>query len=189
MNARKLSGAVLLLSLICFFLPFFTFSCQGHRVLTLSGVQLATGTTIQQPQMLGPPKPQKINPEPLAILAVVSVIVGLGLSFLKGKKGAVGSGALAGLGAIFLLTLKSKIEGDVLKQAAGMIQVNSGMGFYLVLCLLLGAIGTNAYAFFARSGPRLPSFQSGAAHKFCTQCGARSNAADLFCKECGTKFA
>jgi len=187
--ARKLSPAAFVLALISFFLPCITFSCQGQKVASLSGVQLATGTTIEQPQMFGPPKSQKVNAEPLAALALLSVLAGAGLSFLKGKKGTVSSAALAGVGIILLGALKSKVDGDVLRQGGGAIQVNYQVGFYLVIVFLLAAIGAGVYALLAGKGIRLPALQGSANSKFCTQCGARNASGGLFCKECGAKFA
>lgn len=52
-NAKMLSPVVFLLALVCFFLPFATFSCQGQRVLSVSGIQLVTGSSIQQHRCLG----------------------------------------------------------------------------------------------------------------------------------------
>jgi len=187
--ARKLSPAAFVLALISFFLPCITFSCQGQKVASLSGVQLATGTTIEQPQMFGPPKSQKVNAEPLAALALLSVLAGAGLSFLKGKKGTVSSAALAGVGIILLGALKSKVDGDVLRQGGGAIQVNYQVGFYLVIVFLLAAIGAGVYALLAGKGIRLPALQGSGNSKFCAQCGARNASGDLFCKECGEKFA
>jgi hypothetical protein len=66
-NAKRLSPAIFVLVLICFFLPFMTFSCQGERVLSLSGIQLVTGTSVPQAQMFGPPKSERMNAEPLAV--------------------------------------------------------------------------------------------------------------------------
>jgi hypothetical protein len=154
--ARKASPAALILTLICFFLPFVTFSCDGTR-MTFSGIQLVTGVTIQQPQMLGPPANQKIDPEPLAILAFLAAIGGLGLSFLKGKRSPVASAVLSAIGVIFLLALKSKIDGDTLRQGRGMVEVHYEAGFYLSLVLLLAAIGANAFALAAGRGIRLPA--------------------------------
>ena len=138
--------------------------------------------------MFGPPQRQKISSEPLAAIAFLSVVAALCLGFLNGKPGQASAGGLAGLGAILLLSLKSKIEADVLKQAPGMIQVNAGAGFYLVFCLLLGAIAANAYGYFGGSAARLPSFARDSDHKFCPQCGARNASTVLFCQDCGTKF-
>jgi hypothetical protein len=186
--ARKLSPAAFVLTLVCFFLPFVTFSCQGQKIASFSGIQLATGTTIEQPQMFGPPKSQKVDAEPLAILALLSVLAGAGLSFLKRKKGAVNSAALAGLGIILLGALKSKVDGDALRQGAGAIQINYEAGFYLAIVFLLAAIGASVYALLAGKGIRLPVLQGGGGTRFCTQCGARNASGDLFCKECGAKF-
>lgn len=187
--ARKLSPAAFVLTLVCFFLPFVTFSCQGQKIASFSGIQLATGTTIEQPQMFGPPKTQKVDAEPLAVLALLSVLAGAGLSFLKGKKGAVSSAALAGLGIILLGALKSKVDGDALRQGGGAIQVSYEAGFYLVILFLLAAIGAGVYALLAGKGIHLPALQGSGNSKFCAQCGARNTSGDLFCKECGAKFA
>jgi hypothetical protein len=150
--ARKLSPAAFVLAIVCFFLPFVTFSCQGQKVASFSGIQLATGTTIKQPQMFGPPKSQKIDAEPLAVMALLSVLVGVGLSFLRGKKGAVGSITLAVLGVILLVALKSKLDGEALNQGGGMIQVNYEAGYYLSLIFLLAAAGAGIYALMEGKG-------------------------------------
>ncbi len=186
--ARKLSPAVLVLALICFFLPFASFSCQGHEVASFTGIQLATGTTIKHPEVFGPPMSQKVDPEPLAVLALLSVLAGAGLCFLKGKKGAVSSGALAVLGIIFMAALRSKLNGEALQQTEGAIQVNYGAGYYLSLVFLLAAVGTSVYALMAGRGVRLPALQTDGDSKFCTQCGTQNSSGNLFCKKCGAKF-
>jgi zinc-ribbon domain len=187
--ARKLSPAAFVLALICFFLPFVTFSCQGQKVASFSGVQLATGTTVKQPQIFGAPKSEKFDPEPLAVFALLSVLAGLGLSFLKGKKGAVGSAALAVLGMILLAALKSKLDGEALRQGGGVIQVGYETGYYLTLVFLLVAAGTTIYALVGNKGSPLPAVQSGGDGKFCGQCGAQNSAGNLFCQKCGAKFS
>jgi hypothetical protein len=185
---RKLSPAALVLALICFFLPFVTFSCQGQKVASFSGLQLATGTTIQQPQMFGPPKSQKVGAEPLAVLALLSVLAGVGASFLRGKKGAGSSAGLALLAVILLAALKSKLDGDALRQGAGAVQVNYEAGYYLTLILLLAAIGASVYALVAAKGMSLPTLQQSGNSKFCLKCGAGGASDDVFCKKCGAKF-
>jgi hypothetical protein len=186
--AKKLSPAVFVLILICFILPFVAFSCGGQKVLSLSGVQLATGASIQQPQAFGPPITRKIDPEPLAVLALLAVVVGLAFSFVRGKKGSIGASVAGGLGVLFLAALKSKLDGDTLQQGGGMVQVRYGTGFSLALILLLAAIGVNVDSLAGGRGIRLPALLDAGGDKFCTQCGARNAAGDLFCKECGAKF-
>jgi len=186
--ASKLSPTVLVLALICFFLPFATFSCQGNKVAAFSGIQLATGTTVKQPEAFGLVKKQKVDPEPFAILALLSVLAGAGLCFLKGKKGVVSSGVMALLAIIFLLALRSKLDGQALQQTDGAIQVSYGAGYYLSLVFLLTAAGTSVYSFLAGKGVRLPAPQADGDSQFCTQCGARNSSGNLFCRKCGAKF-
>jgi len=188
-NAQRLSPVVFVLVLICFFLPFVTFSCQGRKVLSLSGIQLVTGTSVPQPQMFGPPRSEKMNAEPLAVLAFLCGVLGLGLSFLKGRTGAIAPAATGGLAAILLLALKSKIEGDALSKGSGVIQVNYEVGFYIVLILSLAAVALNISVLLQGKGLPLPALKAGGDSKFCTQCGSRNLSTDVFCKQCGTKLA
>ena len=186
---RILSPAAFVLALICFFLPFVTFSCQGQPVASLSGIQLATGTRIQQPQVFGPPKEHQVDVEPLATVALLTVLAGAVLSFLRGRKWGVGSLALAALGVILLAALKSKVDGDALRQGGGVIQVSYGAGYYLCLAFLLAAVGTSIYSLMAGKGNRTVSPISDGDTKFCTQCGTQNAVSNLFCKQCGSKFA
>lgn len=185
---RKLSPAAFVLAFVCFFLPFVTFSCQGQTVATLSGFQLATGTKIQQPQVFGSPKEHKVEAEPLATLALLTVIAGVVLGFLRERKWSVGSAALAVLGVILLAALKSKLDGDALRKGGEIIQVSYETGYYLCLTFLLAAAGTSIYSLIPGKGVRIASPLNGGDAKFCTQCGTQNAASNLFCKKCGSKF-
>jgi len=181
---KGLSPAVYVLALICFFLPFVTFSCQGQKIVTLSGIQLVTGTTINQPQPFGPPKSQKVDAEPLAVLAFLSGIAGLALSFLRGRKSAIAPATAGVVAAILLLALKSKLDGDALRQGGGVIQVDYAAGFWAVLILFLAAVAVNV--FFLVQGKGLPPpTPKASGDKFCAQCGSRNLSTDVFCRECG----
>jgi len=188
-HAKKLSPAIYVIALICFFLPFLTFSCQGQKVLSLSGLQLVTGTSIQQPQMFGPPQSQKVDPEPLAILAFLCGVLGLAMSFLKGRASAIAPAATGGIAAILLLVMKSRIEGDVLNKGGGVVQVNYDVGFYIVVFLFLAAVGLNISVLMQGKSLPLPALKAGGGSRFCTQCGSRNPNTNAFCKECGAKFA
>jgi len=187
-NIRKLSPAIFVLALICFFLPFVTFSCQGQKIVSLSGIQMVAGTSVQQPQMFGPPKSEKLNAEPLAVLALLCGALGLGLSFLKGRGGAIASAAAGGLAAILLLALKSKIQGDAVAKGGGILQVNYEVGFYAVVVLFLAAVALNIYVLMQGKSLPLPALGTSGGSKFCTQCGSRNLSTDAFCKECGAKI-
>ncbi|HUY12773.1 MAG TPA: hypothetical protein VMX16_03965 [Terriglobia bacterium] len=191
-NLSKLSPVTYGLAVICFFLPFVTFSCQGQRVASISGIELATGSSVQQPQMFGPAQTRREPPNSWAVLALLCAVAGTAFGFILKKRGGVALSALAGVGGLLsLVALKSQIDNEVLTQSGGMIQVNYGLGFYLVLILFLTALGLNGYwVARARGSPASPVNGAGKpGDRFCTQCGSRNAAADLFCKECGTKFA
>ena len=147
-GAKKISPAVFGIIIICFFLPFMDVSCIGQKVMSFSGIQMVTGTTIQQPSMFGEKtKSQKVDPEPLAIATFACVIAGLLLSFIKNRKSAILPASCAGIGIATLLMLKSKIDSDVLKEGGGMIQVGYVFGFWSILLLLIIAVLLNGYVF------------------------------------------
>ncbi len=83
----KASPAIFLASILCFLLPFITVSCGGQKVGSFSGLQLATGTTVNQPQMFGPAQSEKVESEPMATIAILCAVAGLGLSFLRRRSG------------------------------------------------------------------------------------------------------
>lgn len=95
---------------------------------------------------------------------------------------------LAALGIIFMAALKSRLDGEALRQTEGAIQVNYGAGYYLSLVFLLAAVGTSIYALMAGRSIRQPAPQSTGDSQFCPQCGAQNSSGNLFCKACGTKF-
>jgi hypothetical protein len=128
-TARKISPALFGITLICFFLPFTKISCQQQEILNLTGVQLATGTSIKQPRFTGGSQEQKIPGEPLAMLAMASTVVGLATSLMKAKKSAIAPAGSGAIGFILLLMLKSKIDDSILREGQGLIVVSYGLGF------------------------------------------------------------
>lgn len=183
---KKLSPAIFGIALICFFLPWVNVSCQGQKVMSFSGIQLVTGTTIEEPQMFGGKQKRKIKGEMLAVLTFLSVIAGLVLSLLKNKKGTIGTIASGGTGAILVLLLKFKLDSDIQKETAGMLQLNYDVGFYLVLLLFIAVAGINAYSIMQYKGMTLSQITNQSpGFKFCSQCGARADSNAAFCSECG----
>jgi hypothetical protein len=187
---RLASPATFALAIICFFLPFTTLSCSGQKIETFSGIQLVTGTEIQEPVPFGQAKTKRVNPEPLALLAFLSLVGGLGLSFFRAR-GTTGASAVAGgLACLFLLALKSNLTSEVSKQAQGLIQISFEPGFYLALIFsLLAAVLSAYFLFFDVKEAPLPVPRHSVGPRFCTQCGSKNGGENLFCEECGTKFA
>ena len=145
--SKRISPALFTLILICFFLPFITFSCRQEPITTLNGVELATGKTIKSPSVLGQQtKEEKIPPEPLATLALLSGLVGLGTSFIKAKKSAIGAVGSGTTGFILLLMLKSKIDDEIVKQGQGIILVSYGFGFWMAFLFFVSAALINIYS-------------------------------------------
>jgi len=185
----RFSPGIFGIILICFFLPWITVSCQNQKVATFNGMQLVTGTTIEEPQMFGPTKKRTTQGEIGAILVFLSTIAGFALSFKKDKKGAISVAVTGGMGIIFLLLLKSKLDNDILREGGGMLQLNYGAGFYVTLLLFLSAVGVNVYSAGQGNGISLLQDKGGSGYKFCTQCGAKNELDNEFCRECGTKFS
>src|SRR6266704_2786807 len=96
-GAKKLSPVIVGVALLGYLLPFATVSCQRQKVASFTGIQLVFGTTVQQPQMFGPPKEHRIDGEPLAILAFVCCLAALGLSFAKTRNTEIATAVVAGI--------------------------------------------------------------------------------------------
>ena len=146
-SGNKISPALFTLVLICFFLPFITFSCRQEPIATLNGIELATGKTIKSPSFVGEQtKEEKIPAEPLATLAFLSGLVGLGTSFIKAKKSAIAPVGSGTAGFILLLMLKSKIDDEIVKQGQGIILVSYGFGFWMAFLFFVSAALINIYS-------------------------------------------
>jgi hypothetical protein len=179
---NRISPAILGIALICFFLPWAEISCQGHKVATVNGFQLATGTTIEG---------QKTKGEVLAVLALLSTVAGLILCFSKDRIKSLILLILSGIGTIMLLLLKVKLDADILREGKGIVQLTYGAGYYLTLVALLAGAGINAYSYYeiaAKGKLSLQGDKSESVHTFCTECGSKNEIDNSFCSDCGTKL-
>ena len=147
-TVRRVPVGMLGLALLCFLLPFVTVSCSGQEVVSFTGVQLVFGTTVPQAQMIGPPQMQSVDPEPLAVVSFLCCLAAFGLSFIKSRKGEIGTAALAGASFVALMMLKSTLEDEVAGKAMGALRVEYETGFWLVTLLVLGAGALAALAPF-----------------------------------------
>jgi hypothetical protein len=145
-----------LLTLFCFLLPFVTLSCPAGR-FTLSGLQVAKGTTINEPQMFGGVKQREVKGEPLALAALLCALIGAGVGFMVSRKARFVAVGLGGLGAILLLFFRGKVEGDILREGGGMFQVSYGAGFWLAFLGFIVAAGLNLFAAKTPSTPGAPT--------------------------------
>lgn len=167
-------------------------------MFTLTGQQLATGTTLTQPQAFGPPQKQKIDADPFAVMAGLCGIAGIALS-LMGRKMAGGAAVSGGLGILSLYILRSRLDGELQKQSQGMAQASYESGYTLAVLLLVAGTAWNIYLLrqsrqiaYANASP--PDGGSGSAvHKpgessspaTCSHCGKPIRGGARFCESCG----
>ena len=130
----RLSRGLIIASLVCFLLSFVTVSC-GAQEVSLTGVQLVTGTTV-----LG----QEVGSVPEAVLALLLAIIALGVSFLGNKFLGLASAIASGMGSICLLLLKSKFD-TATAQSGAFTKVTVDPGFWLSLLSLLAATALNGW--------------------------------------------
>jgi hypothetical protein len=146
-----LFGAILL----CFFLPFVTFSC-GPREISLSGAQMLTGESGIQVDDLEDIPVSVLIP---SLVVAGALVLGLVGSFFRQVAATAistlsGAAGVAGL-ALFKVALTDAVEkpsdepsglldtvGDALK-STGLLGVEYQSGFWLALALFLGAAGLN----------------------------------------------
>ena len=133
---RSLLGALL----VMFLMPFTTLTCGGVKLITLNGVQLATGTTVaRNDPFSGQSKEEHIKPEPLAAIAVIIAVVALGLAFLVGNGWKLTSAIASSACALSLLVMKLKIDQDAITQGQGLLSVQWEFGFWIALLTSAGA--------------------------------------------------
>ena len=144
--SSRVSPAIFLLSVLCFFFPFVTVSCGGHKIASATGVQLATGTTLELPQAFGPSREQKVGQEPLSAVAALCAVIGLGVSF-AGARAAIVPAISGVVGTLSLLIMKSRLDNVIAKRGQGVLQVNYEIGFFLALLLMIAGALWNGYLF------------------------------------------
>lgn len=140
----SLFGIVLLL----FFFNFCELSCKGQKLASVSGISLATGTTIESPKVDNPfgfedPSKQdskEIHSNIWAILALLAAVGGL-VFFLIKHKYEDRIGIIAGVsGVISLLLLHITLTSSIKQQGNGMLEVNFLLPYWAAL-LSFGAAG------------------------------------------------
>lgn len=127
---------ILLIIMICFFFPFVTVSCQKQEITKVTGIQMVTGTKVDD-TFTG--KVQPIKPTFYAVAAFVCAGLGLIFTLAKNKAGHILTMIVSGTGFIFSLLLKFKIDNDITKQGHGVIQADYNIAYYLVLILFIVA--------------------------------------------------
>jgi len=145
----KLPPASYLLALICFLLPFVEVSCNGQKMVSLTGVQLLAGTQIgATPGALAPPS--QIKPETAVVLAFIAGVAGLALSLLNQRRTRVIAGISGIVAAASLLALQQSIASGAPPQAMGLLQIQYQPGYFLSIGLFFVGAALLLYFAFAR---------------------------------------
>ena len=171
LSMSNLGRIAKVVALLLFVLPWVTVSCADQTLVSMTGVDLATGHINMAANPMGAPSaaaPAEHSGDLFVILGAVLILAGLAVSFvLKGSKGAMAAGACAALAALSLAyTVMVRIPGTARadattgaggggaggpspEQIAAMIKVNIQIGFYLCLAALIAAV---VFDFLAMKG-------------------------------------
>lgn len=195
-SSKFVSPTIFLLAALCFFLPFVSFTCQGQRIATISGMELITGTKIEKFEMQkidtgqtnsDLDKQREVSSEPLAIAAFIFALMGIVVSLIP-RYSKIISLIAGALGVLMLLFLRSSIGGEVTGDFDfKIIEVSYEWGYYLSLILLIAAFTFNLYQVITENRAVVTSIDdlplSNAV--FCPSCGAQNDAGSIFCSKCG----
>ncbi len=147
---RKLPRAAYLLALICFLLPFVEVSCNGQKVVSLTGLQLLAGPQVGDGSgMFAQPK-QQAKPETSVVVAFVAGIAGLVLSVLKQRRTDIVAGVCGIVAGASLLELQQSILSGAPPQAMGLIQVQYQPAYFLSVLLFFIGAAVMLYLAFAK---------------------------------------
>ncbi len=144
--------------IIIFIMPFLEFSCQGHKIASLNGYQVAFGTELSMKSpVTGEPQKQKVKATPMVAIALFLTLIAAVVALVNGKAGCVP----AGLAALLLLLARSGIEKNTMEEGQGMIAVNFQSGYYFSLLIIaagaiVGIIATNKTVPIAETRTSIP---------------------------------
>ncbi len=193
---KFVSPSLFLLAALCFFLPFVSFTCQGQRIATITGMELITGTKIEKFEMekldTGQTNPdldkeRDVNSEPLAVAAFIFALVGIVVSLIP-RYSRMLSLIAGALGALMLLFLRSSIGGEVTGDFDfKIIEVSYRWGYYFSLLLFIAAFALNLYQVISENRAAVTSIDDLPLSNtvYCPSCGAQNEAGAIFCSKCG----
>jgi hypothetical protein len=133
----KLSPLALLLAILCFPFPFITVSCDTGLRKEFTGVQLATGFTVNQPQMFGPPVEHHTPPDPYIAFSLIAGVVGFAATVRSPRR--VFGALSGGLAALSLFLFKFQMDNRVAQDPAAPVHLQYENAFFLALAAFAGA--------------------------------------------------
>jgi len=185
---RKISSGLFGLIILLFLLPWNSISCSNQKVITVTGMNLATGKEFSG-GLYGTQKIIEGKATVALVVAIVGVLVGF---FLKTKVVNMVQTACGWVGGILLCLLKGKLSQEALTQGAGMLTIDYHFGFWASLLLFFAVGIANILSLLGilkkvNFGVIIKDISlKGPAHAvFCSQCGAKVSSESSFCSECG----
>jgi hypothetical protein len=156
-RASQIRFAPFALTVLSFALPFVEISCQGKKALALTGIELVTGTEIEQrDQLTGAVKKQKVESEGLFVAAAACTVAAAALCFASGAAGKLLPAVAGVVGIALMLFGKSRFDEKLAKEGQGVMANTWEIGFVLACVLLL--IGTLVAGFhMLQSSQQKPS--------------------------------
>lgn len=198
----KISSGLFGFILICFFLPWFSVSCNNQKILTFSGTDLAGLTKVEMPSfdMLGKNKSNADKAtNPLAVLLLLITFIGIVAGVTSSKSGHTVSLSSGGISFVLLLLLHVSLGNDLKKETQGALQLSTEMGYWMLLLTYIGIGITNITALTSDNTHSLKILAGGninmdmhrvvtPAAAFCPECGSKNESVGSFCEECGTRL-
>jgi len=148
---RPVSLGLFVLVLLCFLLPFARISCNNEEVARASGYEVAFGTKIEvRPDPKSDVESIPTGLDVVAIACLAAAAVGVGLVFVKGRRGAVARAILSGHGLLLLFLLQVELRNQAHENhvAAQMLA-----GYWTALALFFAAGVANLLSFRRRARP------------------------------------
>jgi hypothetical protein len=160
---RFLNSGLFGVAVLCFFLPFFNIKCNNTKIVTVSGVQMATGTRINPAgggmfDRIGDTgsssKESKEMFEIPVLLALLTVLAGAIVTLVLAQKGrdrknsqwaiylSAGTLLLLLAEAVSLMIQMSDLDKEA-TQLSGMITWHFDIGYWLVVLISIGTVVYN----------------------------------------------
>lgn len=173
LSMLNLARIAKIVALLLFVLPWVTVSCADQTLVTMTGIDLATGKVMMTNPMTGVAErpPGGGEPDMLVIVGALLILLALVASFVLKRRtaalAAIGGSALAALalGYTVLVRIPGEARTGALSNGGGssqgmsdaqiaeMIRVNVEIGFWLVLAALAAAVVLNFLAMKAADAP------------------------------------
>lgn len=134
---RKLPSGLYFVVLILFFTPWWSAGCGEQKIVSMTGVQAATGFTLDIPSFREGTKKQRVPPDPFALvgalLSLAALIVGIRSVHRRPQ---IVSSAMGFTTGVLLLIFKARIDAKVLQEGSGVIRSHFETGFWATIALL-----------------------------------------------------